>query len=176
MESHFLSQVGPQSILALALLSFATFTDLKTKKISNKLVIVTFAVSVLFSFVSQNFGLSAFVNLLTSFATAVIFLLPLWMMKAVGGGDIKFLIALSPLLPWQSLILMILFSLIWGGLLGVLRVLLSGQGKSFLTNLKLLLLRQKLETSTLHTMPYSVALLLGFLSQITVTSLGVNFL
>lgn len=160
--------------LILLFLGLAVFFDLKTKKIPNRLVLVTLVVSVIWIFISQ--GLSGWLNIVISFCAAMIFLLPLYLTRAVGAGDIKLILALSPLLDWQGLLLMILFSLIWGGLLGILRVVLRKEWSAFSSNLKMILVQQKPNEKSLHTMPYSIAIFFGYLSMTTLQTLGVTFL
>jgi Flp pilus assembly protein protease CpaA len=153
-----------QAGIALLLLFAAVVDDLKTKKIHNVLVIACAVIAL--AFLGLKSGPASYVTALISLTTAVIAILPLYLTKILGGGDLKFFAAVSLLLSWQGVLVTLLTSVIWGSVLGVLMVVMKGQGKAFAANLVSLAHRVKPEANQLHKVPYSVALLFGYMTHL----------
>jgi prepilin peptidase CpaA len=141
------------------------WSDLRSKKISNHLVISCFALSVLFLFLHG--GASSLGNGLISTALAFAITLPLYLTKVLSGGDLKIFVAVATLMNWQAVIITAIAALFWGALLGVFRTVLSGQGKALAHNMfAIVIARTKPAEQNLHKIPYSVALLFGYVSSI----------
>ena len=158
------------NILVLIALGFAVFTDLKVKKVDNRFVVGIFIIGIL----AQIFvhGFSGIVLMASAFSTAVALGLPLYLMKVFGGGDFKLLLAVSTLLDWKAVIVVTLASLFWGAILGIFRVAFQGDIKSVFTNLLSVFLRNNAHIQKLHAMPFTVAILFGFLSHLTLSQVG----
>jgi prepilin peptidase CpaA len=161
-------------LLTLALLGASVIDDLRSRKVQNSLVISIFVVAgwsaLLFG------GTASAAQILSSMLAAVAFCLPLYLMKAVGGGDFKLLIALSPLMNWSEVGWTVAYSLVWGALLGFVMVLLRKEVGGFLQNMKSLALKNPVKKDNLHKLPYTVAILLGFLTQASLAEKGVSLL
>lgn len=168
------SILQPKILLAGLILVVGVLFDLRTKKIPNKLILAGFLLSIL-SLVFLD-GLSTFWLPAASFGSAVIFTLPLYMMRALGAGDVKLIFVLSFLLGWKMTITMILASMVWGSLLGIIRVILSGKTKEFIYNLFFILKRTEVEKNQLHYIPYSVAIFFGFLTSLTLDQWGLTWI
>lgn len=84
---------------------------------------------------------------------------PLVFAKILGGGDIKLLAAFSLFTSWQITLSTLLYSLFWGALLGILRIVLAGEAKTFFTSMAL-----RTHQVQSQKIPYTVAILLGWLT------------
>lgn len=152
-----------QKISVLAVLGYSVWEDLRSRKIKNKTVVISFAVCSVMALVLG--GLPALGWGLVSVMIALLASTPLFMAKVLGGGDVKIFAAVSVLLSAPEVVYTLLASLIWGALLGVLQAVLRGEGKALFHNVLVIFMRAKPQESQLHKIPYSVALLFGYLSQ-----------
>ncbi len=96
------------------------------------------------------------------------------MSKMLGGGDLKLFVVLGVNLSIAALINTFFFSLIWGLVLGVVMIIINKNVKSFLGNTLSFLTFKRPEQSSLHTVPYTVAIFLGWLTNISMR--GFSFL
>lgn len=186
-----LIEFNQKSILIICILIVAVVLDLISRKLSNRFVAGTLIISVLYVFITNGLvGLS-----IASFSMAAAFLLglPLYYLKAIGGGDYKFFIAISPLFDSWDVTAMILFSaLIWGALLGIIKSILNRDFARFISNLVEILFcafsklksksikgnkesPYKLKSMNLNQIPFSVAFLFGFLTAITLSQVGIKW-
>lgn len=157
----------------LGLLS-AVFFDLKTRKVPNQLILVFFAVAIFLSLLAD--GLQNIGGILASLGTAIIFVLPLYLLRAIGGGDVKLLIVFSILCSWNGVITTVFAALFWGSVLGVLQSIISGQGKVLAQNLVALALRTKQSEKVLHKIPFTVAILFGWLTHLSLINVGYKWI
>jgi prepilin peptidase CpaA len=141
--------------------------DLRTKKIHNTLVLSCLAISLIFIGVSH--GTAGYMPAVISLATAAVAILPLYLTRILGGGDLKIFAAVALLMSWQGVVITLLTSVIWGSVLGVLMVVMKGEGKAFAANLMSLAHLTKPKEAQLHKVPYSVALLFGFMTHLVLS-------
>jgi Flp pilus assembly protein protease CpaA len=153
-----------------ALLLIAVILDIRFKKIRNPIAVGMLVFTLVIQ-ISLN-GASSVGMALASFMTAFLICLPLFILRVFGGGDFKLLLAISPLLYWKSIVVIVAAALVWGALLGIFRALLHGQGQSLLGNLYGLLTKSRPHTSQLHMIPFTVAFFFGFMSWITLSQVG----
>jgi prepilin peptidase CpaA len=158
-----LSGTMMQTGLALLLLLAGVADDLRSRKVHNLLTLLGFVLGLGCVIAIQ--GLSGFMVAGLSLLTAIAAVLPLYMIKAIGGGDVKLFLAVSVLLNWQQVLIALLGSLVWGSLLGIFQVVLKGEGKAFLHNLLAVFNRAKLPEQKTHKVPFTIALLFGFLTS-----------
>jgi prepilin peptidase CpaA len=158
------------NLIVLALLIAAVVSDLKFKKVENRWILLMLALSLIVQIAAH--GTASFGLILSSFATAFVVALPLYLLKVFGGGDFKLLLAVSPLLHWKAIITVIALSFIWGALLGVFRVILAGEGLQLAANMAGIFSRRRPQAASLHSIPFTVAILFGFLSQLTLSQVG----
>ncbi|HOZ35855.1 MAG TPA: A24 family peptidase C-terminal domain-containing protein [archaeon] len=82
-------------------LVLASFSDIKTRTISNKLILffLVFGISynITFALVSKNYSL--LLTLLYSIIISLVFFLVLWELGVIAGGDTKLFIAISAIIP-----------------------------------------------------------------------------
>lgn len=156
----------------MMMFGFATFTliagmvdDLRSRKVHNALVL-----SLLPIVAGANYYFAGTDGLMTgigAFLLALILTIPLFAFRILGGGDVKlfaiFALAVNPITMFWTLI----YSFIWGALFGITRAALSNQLLAVVRNTTKIGQRQKVEAQHIHKIPYTFALLLGWLTQLT---------
>lgn len=151
--------------LAGAMLIWSIIGDLRSRKVKNSLVVsLAGSALILTGFLEGPAGLT---TSFFSFLTATVAVLPLYLLRVLGGGDVKLFMALSLLMDWQTSLYTIAFSFIWGSILGVTVVILKGQGRAFLNNLVSIFWRVRPAETQTHKIPFTVALALGYFSAIS---------
>jgi len=166
--------LNPKMILALMLIITSVAIDLRTKKVPNKLIIIGFAMVVIL--VSLVDGVSGFWPAAASLGAAVVFSFPLYSLRAIAAGDVKLILVLSLLISWNLTITMIFASMIWGSILGIARVILDGKTKQFFQNLLLVFKKSSTPQQNLSHIPYTVAILFGFLTAVELATAGISWL
>ncbi len=144
--------------------------DLRSRKIHNQLVLVLAGISILSSVLIG--GWPMLQQGLWAALAAFGLCLPLVMMKALGGGDLKLLVAFGFSSQWTSIFWILVYAMVWGLLLGLIKSVLDGQLKAVLKNTLQLasgILRKAPAptTNSLHHIPFSVALFFGWLTYLT---------
>lgn len=149
------------------LLSLASIDDLYSKKIHNYLLIALLPVVLLGVFLSKGL-LGLQMGLLLAF---IIFVLgvPLHLIRLLGGGDLKLLTLLAFCLHWQIFIYSLAYSMVWASLLGLFKIILDGEIKDFLWNIFFIFRFRNLQKEQLHTIPFAICLLFGWLSHFSLT-------
>jgi len=154
--------------LALALVVVAAVFDLKSRRIPNYLTYP--AVLLAFGYwIVKGDGralLYAALGLLIGF----ILLLFLYLLGGMGAGDVKLMAALGALVGWQNIWNIVLYSLVAGGLVAAVYLLLRGELGRGLRNTWRLIRRAKfpgsgrageLEWKSIGKIPYGVAIAMG---------------
>lgn len=101
-----------------------------------------------------------------SAAVALAVSAPLFIFKIVGGGDIKLFVAFAASVSWTAALMTGFYSLIWGAIFGLLAALFQKQGSALFNNLMTLTIQRKSEGLSLHKIPFTVALLVGWLTTL----------
>ena len=165
---------GSKTLLVALLLAASVFTDLKTRKVPNRLLGLALLIFLSFAFLTE--GFSIYSTLLGSFAAAIACALPLYFIKAMAAGDAKLIIVMSLLMSWQSVVTMCFCALVWGALLGVFKMATSGQLKVLLSNLQSILRGEKPEAQKLTAIPFTVAIAFGFASAMSLSFWGIRWI
>lgn len=148
----------------------STFADFKFKKVQNFLVLALLASVILFLiFFEPN---HAWGNSFLGLGMAILLCLPLYIIQALGGADLKVFAIFGLATNSDTVLHTFLFSLFWGSALGVIKVILQGQGKAFLTNLKKIITLKKPDAQTVQKIPYTFALLLGWFTFLVFSQYG----
>lgn len=164
MTSLLYSPVTATLVPSLILL-VGVIDDLRSRKVHNRLFLACLGAAL--SFVLLRMGWSGFYQVLLSLSLCLGLLLPLVFVKMLGGGDLKLMVAFSLVCTPMEVFWVIAYSLVWGALLGLFQVILRGQAKELLNNtVKMATLRKPDETQ-LHRIPFTVALLFGWLTQLS---------
>jgi len=166
--------LNPKTILAALLIAASVATDLRTRKVPNRLILIGFTLAVIAVGVFD--GRSGIWPAVASLGTAILFTFPLYSVKAIAAGDVKLLVTLSLLMSWNTSVTMIFASMVWGAALGFARVLMDGKAKQFGENLLAILKRAKPAQQNLSHIPYTVAILFGFLTSLSLASAGISWI
>lgn len=162
----FVPAYAKLSLAGLGLLA-GVVEDLRLRKVRNQVSVVVLVVGLTFVGITE--GGSGLINSVVSMMTAMACILPLYVLRALGGGDVKIFVAVASLLSWKAVLITILSSMIWGSLLGLFQVILKGQFKQFAENLLGIFMRSKPRAENLHKIPFTVALMFGFLTSLVWT-------
>ena len=152
-------------LLTTLILVVGVGDDLRSRKIHNKLILILLPVAFIGTILLKGFS-----GLLTSGLSsllAFIMSVPLYITKIIGGGDLKLLVVFAFTTSWMDTGLSLLYSLPWALLLGVFKIILDKKFRVFISNLIFLAKFQKPDLSTLHTIPFSLALLFGWLTCVS---------
>ena len=158
--SEYLSYLLPGLILLPACID-----DLLSKKIHNKLILFMLALTL-----PAVFFLSGWNGLLmgaVSVLLAILFAVPLTLAGAIGGGDLKLLILVAFTLNFRELFWLAIYSLPWALLLGLIKIALDKKLKDFVWNVLLLFKNRSAKGLDFHSIPYSIALFMAWLSLLT---------
>lgn len=152
-----------QTSIAFLLLGAGVANDLRARKVQNQIIVIGMTACLLYVGLSQ--GLAGLFVACISFLTALVAILPLYILRILGGGDVKLFLTLSILLSWQEVLVTLLGSILWGSVLGTAQVFLRGDIKAFAHNMMALAQRVKPPEQKVHKIPYTVALLFGYLTS-----------
>ncbi len=168
MNELFISILLPSLILIIGVVD-----DIYFRKFHNWLFLSLFAFTLCFSIFFN--GFDGFVKGAYGLALVFALTLPLVLLGILGGGDMKLLMVFALATNTQAVFNVILISFLWGGLMGFMYVIISGQFTELLYNLKGLLFYQiKPLKSSLHVIPYTVPLCLAWFTYLSLESYGVQ--
>lgn len=150
----------------LALLGVACASDLRTRRIPNRLVIVLLVAGFVFGQIVEP-GFSGLGRAAGGALTGLVIWFPFWLLRMLGAGDVKLFAAGASWLGARVAVEAALFTGLTGGVLALL-FMLAGQGFSFTA---LRLSHAMYEPGTLRnapvsrgrTLPYGVAIAAGLL-------------
>lgn len=151
------------------ILIVAAVDDLKTRKIHNWLVGTCFIVATVS--VTLVYGWQGFTSGFVASSLALTLTLPLVLVKALGAGDMKIMLAFAMVSQWQIVFWVIVYALMWGAILGLIKAFIDKRGLLLLRNTFFIATR-KLSASDpgMTKIPFSIALIFGWLTQLTLNS------
>lgn len=164
------------NLTALALLAMAVADDLRTRKIHNWLSLSALVLStVAIVFHHFNSPDHSLLEPLKAFGAALVLGLLLFQFNVWGGGDAKMFIAVSPLLLFAETPIYLLCCLVWGSLLGLVFAALNSRLGAMANNLFAVVSHRKgIDSQNLIKVPFSVALLMGYLTLMTLRTAGLT--
>jgi prepilin peptidase CpaA len=118
---------------ALLLAAAACWTDLRTRRIPNHLVLAGFATGLVLN--AGAAGLSGIGRALAGAAVGLALFLPFMLLGGMGGGDVKLMAALGSLVGPGDVVKLALATALAGGVLALLRVLREGRLRATLTGM-----------------------------------------
>jgi prepilin peptidase CpaA len=143
-------------LLAAAVAGGAACADLRWRRIPNWLTLGSALVGLALNV--WLYGAAGGLTTLGGLALGLALLLPFYVLRAVGAGDVKLLAALGALLGPQALVSVGLYGAVVGGLMSA--VILLGRGRLMLT-LNELVVQRLLPSRSGATAPYAVAIASG---------------
>jgi prepilin peptidase CpaA len=157
------------SLAATTTFGWAVWEDLRTRKFSNRsfLIISACALVLAIAIQRQDFWHFGLVGFLSGFAL----LLPLVILKIVGGGDLKLMAAAGLLIGWNGVFWTVAYGMIWAALFGLYQVFARGELKQLTRNLSQMATTRSSAGLELHKLPFTVPLLLGWLTHATLEGL-----
>lgn len=150
-----LRMLPPTAVLA-GLLVAAVWHDLRTRRIPNRLVLGGAAAGLAFQALltpgaglfSSPFGGLGLLDGLAGLGLGLALLLPMYMLGAMGAGDVKLMAMSGAFLGPHQILGAVLLTLIAGGVLALTVALASGQLGQVLSNLRQLLLHALVRAGT----------------------------
>lgn len=100
-------------------LVLAVILDFRTFRIPNALTMTGMAVGVIYQLYRA--GPPGMLGSVKDFAGSILFLLPLYMIKCLGAGDIKLLSVIAIFLGWKQGMIISIYSLFAGAAIGILK-------------------------------------------------------
>ncbi len=166
------------SVLLGALLVIAVIHDLRSRRIPNTLVLVGLALAYITHTVAQFTSTVPLAGKswwapLTGLLAGMAALMPLYLLRATGAGDVKLMGLVGAFIGTQAVLTAALYTLIAGGLLSLVFMLRPGVAVQTLANVRFLLSDwaqrassgQGARLAPLHNtaarLPYAVAIALG---------------
>lgn len=199
-----MDNLTPSLIATIALtplvmfLLLAVWHDVRMHRIPNRLVLIGVVSGLLlntvlpqgYGFISALPGAIGFWKALAGLGLGFALLLPLYVLRAMGAGDVKLMAMVGAFLGPNAIIGAILVTFIVGGVLTLVVVVRNGSLRLLLDNLRIMLVLSFIKSTVLHQMPkvdaapvsagkmpYGVAIALGTFSYIALERGGhMNFL
>ena len=164
--------------LLTALLLSAVIVDVRSRRIPNTLVLAGLALAFTAHLITLSTGSSPLAGRswwspLTGLLTGLASLLPLYLLRATGAGDVKLMGVVGAFIGAQPVLAATLYTLLAGGLLSLVFMLGRGVAAQTLANVRFLLTDWALRASsgqgarlaplqtTAARLPYAVAIALG---------------
>ena len=161
----FSALIAPTMILLAGVVD-----DLRSRKVHNILVLISFAIAISVTYYLR--GSAGIFDGLLAMGTALLLTLPLVLVRVLGAGDMKLLVAFAVSVHWEAVLTTVVASLIWGSILGLVRAIVGGHGKVFAKNLVAIVTRQKIDPVTVTKIPFTIAMFFGWLSYLAIESAG----
>jgi Flp pilus assembly protein protease CpaA len=158
-----------------AILTAGTIDDLRSKKIHNKLILSLLPVAIFSQLYVGYYTGSSFSALgygALAFGVALGISVPMVLSGMLGGGDMKLYAVFAIATNIAATVYVGFYSLFWGALFGVMRAILMGQGLVLFYNMVGLVKREKPAEAHLTKIPYSVALLFGWMTYMSLRQMG----
>ncbi|VVO79356.1 prepilin peptidase [Pseudomonas fluorescens] len=156
-------------VLLIGLLGVAVVSDLLRHRIPNMLVLLGLALGLISQMYSG--GVSGLGDSLLGILICFALFLPMYAFGGMAAGDVKLMAMVGSFLPFQFALWAAMFSLIAGGVCGLLIVLARGQLRQTLGRYWLILRAQVYLAPTSDEVaskpfPYSIAILIGTLNSV----------
>lgn len=177
------------SLILLAIVAAAVYTDLRSRKVPNSLVLTGFFAAITFhglnmeasGFPNESIGLlPAFAGIAVGFAA----LFPLYALRAMGAGDVKLMMMVGAFLgPMQTLGAVVL-TFLAGGVLAIVMALWQRSFRQLAINLRFMMTTSAMRVAggesprfeplaqTAGRMPYAVAIAAGTVLQLILVRSG----
>ncbi len=163
-------EVASTFIVPSLILGAGIIDDLRSQKVHNKLIMILLPLAIVGQFLG--FGLEGLAYGGLAFLFALMLTIPMVLTGMLGGGDMKLLALFALATNLNATIWVSVTSLFWGGLLGVIHAILNKQGTLLLWNTIGLFKKQKPDENHMTKIPYTVALMFGWMTYLSLTQFG----
>lgn len=141
--------------------------DIMTKKVHNYLAVAGLLVGGMYSYFFG--GKEQLVLGLLALGLTFCLYAPLFLMKIIGGGDVKLMLAFSITTNWQTVLNLTFYAFIWALVFGLIRAALDKKLMNVFRNVfQMITTKTKVEAKDLNRIPFTVALFFGWLSHLAV--------
>ncbi len=141
--------------------------DIVTKKVHNHLAIAALVVGGMYSYFSG--GKEQLVLGMLALGLTFCLYAPLFLLKVLGGGDVKLMLAFSVTANWQAILNLTFYAFIWALVFGLIRAALDKKLINVFRNVfQMLTTKTKVESKDLNRIPFTVALFFGWISHLAV--------
>jgi prepilin peptidase CpaA len=177
--------LDPRTGVLIALLATAAWTDLRTKRIPTALVYGGALFALIYNGLFSPWREAGFLWALEGLGVGLALLLPFYLLRAMGAGDVKLMAMTGAFLGFPGTIFAVLWSVAAGGVLAIGLVLLKGTGKRLLANLPGMFRLASASTmagarpaltqnagASAGAMPYGVAIAAGTITYLVLKQLG----
>ncbi|MCW5599723.1 MAG: prepilin peptidase [Nitrosomonas sp.] len=135
------------------ILIFAAWQDIRHFRIPNLLIFSGVIIGILLNILlPQNFGGIGMLASLAGFGVGLAILLPLYLLRALGAGDIKLMAMIGAFVGPADILMITVYVILAGGVLALAVVLLQGRLSKLIDNFKLMLL-MRLAASPITSLP-----------------------
>jgi prepilin peptidase CpaA len=121
-----------EAAAALVLVSVASITDLRSRRVPNVLTLT--APVLAFAYHGFSYGWPGLVMSLGGWVVGLLLFLPLFALRGIGGGDVKLLAAVGAWLGPMPTVWVALFTALAGGLLAIVVSAYHGYTRQAFTN------------------------------------------
>lgn len=121
--------------LLFSILACAVYCDLKERRIPNALILIGLPGGLINSYLSH--GSEAALLALAAAAVAMLTFIPPFAVRLMGAGDVKLMGVVGAFVGWQGILPVMLYTLMAGGVLGLVAVVASRTTGKFFSNLKI---------------------------------------
>lgn len=140
----------------------AVISDLRTKKVFNWYIVV--AALCALANTAYFFGYDGLLAASLGAGLAALMCLPLYIAKVLGGGDVKLLFVLGLATNYTTIFNVTIGSFFCAALIGVTYAIFNGTFKLLALNTLSVLKGEKPEKIGFHKLPYTVAILMSWLT------------
>lgn len=155
------------TLLPTLILLIGLVDDLWTRKFHNWLFISLFLLT--FVLLISFEGSEGLLKGLWGLAVAIALSLPLVLFGVMGAGDLKLLMVFALATNASVAFNVIVMAFVWGGMIGLLYAIVSGQFIKLFNNFKYLILYHiRPAQQSLNQIPYTASILLAWLTQILI--------
>lgn len=155
------------AVAACAFFVVASVTDLRFRKISNRLNVAALLVALVMQLALD--GVHGLAQAGIGFATGLVVMFLPFAAGLIGGGDVKFAAAAGAFLGWRIVLVGLAGGVILGGVVAVVSLVARGRFGSAMTSLRKDLFTMALgmrpttlkKTAAVQTVPYGVLLAIG---------------
>lgn len=161
---------GLAEITASLILLIGAVDDLRSRKVHNWLVLSLLGLAAALQlYVGGWMGLA-----MGALGAGAAFLacLPLVLARVIGAGDLKLMVAFGMATTWTTSVSVVLWSLVWGAVLGVIRSIVAGDFTRLLAaTYAVATSKERPAEASLHRIPYTIALIFGWLTVLSLSRL-----
>lgn len=140
--------------------------DIWTKKFHNKVFVGSLIFAGVFCLVAG--GISQLGIGIMSLLTAFVVMMPMVLLKVVGAGDLKLMMAFGLASHWQDVVGALMYSLLWAMVFGLIKAALDKKLILVFKNVGNIVTKRDVDMNALHRIPYTVPLFFGWMSQLVV--------